>query len=174
MNSKNQPKLDPITSDFIEIFNPVGRAVGVDNLTVTIMGILFIEPHEISMEELANKSGYSLASISQKIKTFTPLKIIKKTTHPGSRKVYLYMEKDIFETWKTQIIQTATSKLKIIKDNVPHFLETHRATAKSKSDKEKLKIINTYYYQALEFEKILKNLLIEIEKHQLKLQKNGK
>ena len=84
------------------------------------------------------------------------------------------MEKDLFETWKNQIIQGISFKIKVIKENIPGFLNKYKSKVKTKEDKAKLKIINTYYKQAMEFEKILQKLLIEIEKHQAKLKNNGK
>ena len=170
----SQSKLEPITQDFIQIFRNIGQVVGIDNLTITITSILFVEPKEISMEDLAKKSGYSLTSISQKIKAFVPFGIIKKRTKPGSRKVYLYMEKDLFETWKNQIVQAMLLEIKVVKENIPGFVKKYKSKVKTKEDKAKLKIIDSYYKQAMEFEKILQKLLIEIEKHQAKLKNNGK
>lgn len=168
-----QAQLDNLTKEFIRIFDSIGHSAGVDNLTMTMIGILFVEPAEISMEELARKSGYSLTSISQKVKMFAPFKMIQKKTKPGSRKVYLYMEKDIFEAWKTQIIQGLSLKIKTIKDCLPGFLKKHKALAKDKAAKEKIKIIENYYKQALQFEKILKKLLVDIEQHQKQIKSNG-
>ncbi len=56
---------------------------------------LYFEPEPISMQDLANRIGYSLASISLKLKMFEYLGFISRKKKPGTSKVFLYMEKDL-------------------------------------------------------------------------------
>ena len=53
---------------FIEMYNKIGRVQGMDNLLTSIFALLILEPDDIAMDDLAHKTGYSLASISNKIK----------------------------------------------------------------------------------------------------------
>lgn len=60
--------MDSIDKAFIKFYREVGNANGMDELTSTLFARLFIEPDVIAMNELAEETGYSLASISNKIK----------------------------------------------------------------------------------------------------------
>lgn len=158
--------VDPLVKEIIGIFQESHTSLGLDNLSLSIIGNLYFEPGEISMEELAQKTGYSLTSISQKLKFLAPFAIIRRRTRPGSRKVYLYMEKDLFKMWKQQIMMYYVPEIKIARENIPSLIEKYEKQATDREQKERLKILENYYKQILQFEKILNNLLGAIEELQ--------
>ena len=80
-----------LENDMIEFFQKMGVAHGIDNVMSSIMGICYISPDEIAMEDIAEKTGYSLASISMKVKVLEQIGFIEKRNQPGTKKVYLYM-----------------------------------------------------------------------------------
>lgn len=153
--------VDPIVRDIIAIFHESHKAMGMDDLSLSIMGILFFEPGEVSMEELAQMTGYSLTSISQKLKYLSAYGIIKRKTRPGSKKVYLYLEKDLFKIWDKQIKMHYLPEVQVVKENVPLIIEKYRTETLNQEQNAKLQILKNYYDQILQFEIVL-NKLFEI------------
>lgn len=64
--------MDQIDREFINFYQRVGKAYGMDSLTSTIVARLFIEPGEASIKKLAEEIGYSLASVSNKVRQLAP------------------------------------------------------------------------------------------------------
>ena len=54
--------------DFVELLTEVNRRKGLDELTSRIIGILFIEPYEVSLDELSERTGYSMSAVSTAMK----------------------------------------------------------------------------------------------------------
>jgi|TARA_Y100000310_G_C20688367_1_gene820583 DNA-binding transcriptional regulator GbsR (MarR family) len=153
-----------LDKEFIEIYKEIGRGQGVDESFLTIFARLYIEPGELAMEELAKETGYSLASICNKIKMFGNIIPIKKVRKPGSKKVYLYMEKDMVGMVKQALILKQQYGINIIKEKLPRILKEYKFKAKSERNKKKLKILEDYYSQSLKFEIILKKMVKELDK----------
>lgn len=149
-------------TEFTELLKHLCKIQGIDDLTATILAKLFIEPEEISMEDLAKKTGYSLASISNKIKLFEQIDIIKKKTKPGTRKIFLYMEKD-FSKFFIRLFLKKLEVVSIAKTKLPGIIKNYEAQAKSNKEKQKLQLIENYYNSILKFDKILQELLQKIK-----------
>ncbi|WP_292484890.1 hypothetical protein [Methanohalobium sp.] len=59
--------MDSIDQGFIKFYQEVGKANSMDELPATLFARLFIEPDEIAMNELAEETRYTLASISSEL-----------------------------------------------------------------------------------------------------------
>ena len=55
-----------------------------------MMFILLISDEEISMEELAKKTKYSLATLSNTIKFAEKINFVERVSHPGTKSCLLY------------------------------------------------------------------------------------
>ena len=87
--------MDDITKSLGDYFAKILLVHGIkDSSLAILLAVLYLEPNEISMEDLAKKTGYSLASISIKLKSLEYFFMVKKYTKPKSKRVYVYMEKD--------------------------------------------------------------------------------
>ncbi len=153
-------KLLPLQQEFIEMATHIGQSIGQEHSMTVIFSILFSEPDAISMEDLAAKSGYSLALISQKIKILESFNIIQRTTRPGSKKVYLYMHKDLLDVWINQIYGPASKKISLAKELSPKLLDKYKNNLQSDRDKKVFNIIQDYYKQT----KIIDQMLAEAKK----------
>lgn len=156
-------QVEPLTRDFLEIASEVGPASGYDHLSANIIALLFLEPEEVSMEELVEMTGYSKASISQKLKILVPMGFVKRRTRPGSKKIYLYMEKDVFIIWKEQIKHQFLPEIRIVKDKVPQLIEKYKNKELTSEQEEKLHLIEKYYSQILQVETIINSLFLQID-----------
>lgn len=153
-----------LDKEFIEIYKEIGRGQGIDESFLAIFARLYIEPEEIAMEDLAKETGYSLASVCNKIKMFGDILPLKKFRKPGSKKVYLYMEKDMMGMVKQALILKQEHCIRIIKERLPKILREYKTKVKSERDKQKLKILENYYSQMLKFEIILEKTAKELDK----------
>ena len=50
-------------NDFLDFLTETSQKKNMDSLSSKLIAILYIEPREVSIEELAKRTGYSLASI---------------------------------------------------------------------------------------------------------------
>ena len=156
--------MESLDKEFIEGYKEIGRGQGVDEGFLTIFARLYIEPGDLAMEDLAKETGYSLASISNKVNMFGHIIPIKKSRKPGSKKVYLYMDKDIIGMVKQAMVLKQIHGINIIKDKLPGILKEYKGKVKSEKDKKKLKILENYYSQSLKFEVILNKMSKELDK----------
>ncbi|MCD6367765.1 MAG: winged helix-turn-helix transcriptional regulator [Candidatus Aenigmarchaeota archaeon] len=133
---------------------------GLDDITSKIISTLYVEPKEISLEDLSKKTGYSISAVSMAMKTISRLDVIKKFKKPKSRKVYFYMEKNVMP----YITEMLSKNLGIIQRSKKKMPEIIRKLKKSKSNKEELKIAEYYNKQITVAEKIIKKALSSLDK----------
>jgi len=152
--------------DFVELMITGQRAVGLDEISSRLIGILFIEPEPISLDELAKKTGYSTAAISTGIKFLEATGTVTRTKQPNDRKVYFFMEKDLFKQFYVHFKKAYECKLVYYLDNLPGIIKQMKTEKKTKEDTKKLKISEDYYNQLKKMESLFKNMmegLLELE-----------
>jgi len=156
--------MDEIDKDFIEMYQGFGTAMGLDNLFITLFAKLYIEPEELAMDELAKETGYSLASVSNKVKMLETMGIVKRTRKPGSKKIFLYAEKDFLKMTKNHIVKKEENCINLVKAKLPDIIKKYKNKVKTERAKGKLRILENYYNQILKFESLIANIRKEIEK----------
>ncbi|MFH1125899.1 MAG: hypothetical protein V1703_02135, partial [Candidatus Altiarchaeota archaeon] len=60
--------MSELRKEIIEFGTGMFESFGLDNLTAKLLVTLYFSPKERSMEELAEETGYSLSSVSNKLK----------------------------------------------------------------------------------------------------------
>jgi DNA-binding transcriptional regulator GbsR (MarR family) len=143
--------------EFIEVMVEIQRAKGLDELSSKLMGILFIEPEEISLDDLAKRTGYSLSAVCTAMKFLEKVGAVKRLKKPGSRKIYFFMEKDM-SSMLTEIVRRLEKNVMMLKSRIPGIIERYKQE-KSKSSKEELRIVENHYKQLLVFERMMKKWL---------------
>lgn len=146
--------------EFIELLTEMNKAKGLDELSSRMIGILFIEPNEVSLEELANRTGYSHSAVSTAMKLLTNSSIIKKLKKPGSRKIYFYMEKDIMNGFSDLLSKKMNKTVTTMKTRVPEIMKKYKSEGGSKKE---LKILDNYYRQLLVMETIIQKTVSMID-----------
>lgn len=150
--------------EFIELIAENSKVNGLDELTSKIIGILFIEPEEVALDELAKRTGYSLSAISTALKFIERAGIVKRTKKPKSRKVYFYMEKDMLAMF-LQITRRKYEKIILpSKQRLPRIIEKYKQES-TKESEEELRIVENYYKEVLFFEQILKEFIETFEQY---------
>lgn len=153
-------------NEFIELIAEINRLKGIDELTSKIIGILFIEPEEISLDELAKRTGYSLSAISTAMKLLVRSSLIKRSKKPKSKKVYFYIKKDMISLFM-QTLKIIENNTSMLKKRVPGIIERYKLE-KSEDSKAELKIIENYYEQVLITGRIMKKMIEMFENVQAK------
>ncbi len=135
-------------AEFIELMTHNSMSNGLDELSSKIMGTLFIEPCEISLEELATKTGYSLSAVSTSSKLLESLGAIKRLKKPKSKKVFYFMEKDMFGTFIRMLKQKKDTVVRPSLKKLPEIIAQYKTKKnQSKAIEKELKIVENYYNQ---------------------------
>ena len=154
-------------NEFIELITENSKVNGLDELSSKIIGILFIEPEELTLNELANRTGYSLSAVSTALKFIGRAGIVKRTKKPKSRKVYFYMEKDIL-AMSLQIVRRKYEKILLpSKQKLPKIIEEYKQQEQSKNIEDELRIVEDYYKALTFFEQILKEFIDKFEQYRM-------
>lgn len=149
-------------NEFIELMAHNFKQNGFDDCTSKIVGALYIEPKEISLETLSDKTGYSLSAVSTAMKLLVNMGMIKRTKKPKSRKVYFFMEKDMVACMLDHMKKNYELSLLMSKEALPKIIDKYKMKRQESSDEE-LKIIEQYYDQIVAFEDIMKNFIEALE-----------
>ncbi|MDY0386920.1 MAG: hypothetical protein RBT65_07310 [Methanolobus sp.] len=155
--------MSEIEKKIIDIGYEIFKGYGVDNPTAQILSILNFESSEISMEELTERTGYSLASISLKIKNIEHFWSIKRIHKPGSRKTYLLMEKDLLDAFASQIRNGFATELEIAKTKMSPLIEEYRSNAITQEEKIKLCTYENYLAELKRFEELIQYMHDQID-----------
>ncbi|NIO22779.1 MAG: hypothetical protein GTN38_01995 [Candidatus Aenigmarchaeota archaeon] len=159
---KKSPK-----EEFIELMVEIQRAKGLDELSSRLIGTLFIEPREITLEELRTKTGYSLSALCTSMKFLERVGIVNRSKKPGSRKVYFYIKKDMSSMF-TEMLKKFEGNVLMLKSRIPEIIERYKL---EKSSKEEKKIVENYYEQLLIFEEIMEKIKETLRQAQGRLRK---
>lgn len=108
------------------------RALGIDDFPSKLMSVLQSEPEEISLGELSQMTGYSLSALSTTLKAMEENNMVKRFKKPKSRKVYVFMDKDLVTLY------TELQKKRYNQSLLPFFQILPRIIQKYK-DKEEFK-----------------------------------
>ncbi|NPE28812.1 hypothetical protein HNV12_12775 [Methanococcoides sp. SA1] len=155
--------MNDIEKKIIDIGHEIFKGYGVDNSTAQILSILNFESDAISMEELAERTGYSLASISLKIKNIENFWGIKRLYKPGSRKTYLHMEKNLLDAFAIQIRNGFETELDIAKTKIDPLIEEYRGNVTTQEQKIKLHTYENYLSEINKFEELIRNIYAQID-----------
>src|SRR3989338_363741 len=114
--------MEELDKKFIDVYKEIGRAEGMDELMLIIFARLYIEPEEIAMEDFAKETGYSLASISNKVNMLGSIWPIKKFRKPGTKKIFLYLDKSIIKILKETMLRKQQYSISVVKEKLPSII----------------------------------------------------
>ena len=155
--------MDEIDRGFIDFYQNVGKAYGMDSLMAALFARVYIEPGEMGMSELAEETGYSLASVSNKIRQLEPSGLISRNTKPGTRKVYVHADKDILKIAMGQLLRTRANETQPAAIEIPRMIERFEKEELSEKQQEKLEILRRYHRDMLKLDSVLEEMLEKLE-----------
>lgn len=153
-----------LDGEFIEFATKLVSTYGIDMLSSRIFAILYLEPGELSMEELSERTGYSIPSIFNSMKKLEATRFLKEIHRPGTKKRYFTLEKDFTKHMATMVDHIRKTKIGPAKEKLPAIIEKYRKEIRKNDEvsMSKLNIIENYYKQVNRMEKIINYIETQI------------
>lgn len=127
-----------LENDMFTFFKKMWLRKGLDELSASIIATLLTEPDDITMEYLMKKTGYSLASVSNKVKMLTNFGMIIRKTKPGAKKIYLHMEKNFFKLMKEAMVK-GEGFLKSGKTELAELVKKYKGKTGNERERKQMK-----------------------------------
>ncbi len=150
--------------EFRAFMEKMCQMAGLDPLSSKIIALVYISPEDVAMDEIAQATGYSLASISLKVTMLAQFGIISKTRKPNSKKYYVHMEKNFIDATIDQLVRKQQNQLSYAKSELPGILDKFRERAKTEDDKRKLLVVEEYYGQIMRFDSVVQEMIDMLKK----------
>lgn len=148
--------------DMIQLIVDINKFKGLDELTSRLLGVLFIEPEEVSLEDLAKSTGYSMSGVSTAMKFLVSTEIVTRVKKPKTKRVYFLMKKDMLDNFTDLLLKKSSTIMQMVTEKVPIIIEKYGQDKSEKSRKE-LQIVENYYKQILLMKKLLEKWNSELE-----------
>jgi DNA-binding transcriptional regulator GbsR (MarR family) len=152
-----------VEEEFIEHLAAGIRRLGLDSASSRLFGMIYIEPGEICIDDLATKSGYSLATVSIKVRILERVGLIERKKHPGTKKIFCYREKNMISFMKRKADDIYSHEIIPTRELLPELIKKGE-NARSEREKKQLKIMKDHLRQMKSIEKIFRQLNEDIEK----------
>ena len=148
----------------MDVFRSTGKAYGLHDLPLKIIGLLYLQPIEMSMEEISKKTGYSLASVSNTMKLLVGSGMVQRVKRPGTKKIFYYMDKNLIKINIRKLEAVYENMIWPLKDQLPTLIRKYKGKIKEEQTKKKLEIIEDYYKQVINFESIIEKWKKDLQK----------
>lgn len=129
---------EDIEKEIYSSFASIASTIGYSEIHGRIIAALMVSDKRLSLQELANKTGYSISTISLSLDLLEFFGMIKKVKDVGDRKLYVVLHGDLLEGLKKAF---AVKVQKSITDSLNRF-EEYRKNLKSSKDTNKKKVMN--------------------------------
>jgi DNA-binding transcriptional regulator GbsR (MarR family) len=84
-------------------FGEVAQSIGYSSIHGRIIGALLVNGGEMSLQELARETGYSISMVSLSLDLLEVMGVVRKSRRPGDRNLYISLQGDLLETLKNAI-----------------------------------------------------------------------
>lgn len=128
MNSKPN-NVNKARKIFKKAFADTTNELNNDPLAGEILGILMFEDRPLSIEKIAEKTGYSKSHINNKIRELRNKEFLKEKRKPGSRKNYYEIEN--IDQWTRTVTQN-------ILDHAESIIKSTDKSIKELNDQKKI------------------------------------
>lgn len=151
-----------LMEDFTNYITEVAKNLGHDDLGAKIYAILYLAEKEVTLDEISEKSGYSLASVSIKIILFEKMGLVKKTKKPGSKRVYCIMERNRIEQIKRKINSLFEIEIDFANKNLPDLISKYKNRDLQKEENKKLQIALNYLEEIKKIEQLYEKIKLDM------------
>ncbi|WP_321430438.1 hypothetical protein [uncultured Methanolobus sp.] len=148
--------------EFTELIAQNLKSEGFDEISSRIVGVLFIEPEEMSLEEISIETGYSLSAVSTAMKNLSQFHIVRRFKKPGSKKAFFFLDKNLAAIGAQALKMKYDSVILPSKKMLPGIIEKYERDVSDKNTGE-LEIVTRYYRQIMKLESIVEKFLNEME-----------
>jgi DNA-binding transcriptional regulator GbsR (MarR family) len=141
---------------------------GANMLLSQVIATLFAHPEAMSLEELSERTGYSLASVSNAVRLLEQAGKIVRHKKPGDKRTYISFHNDLIKNTHEHINKALNVFVKPFGEKIPGIISGLEQEAKNnKHDsqkkqelKQKKELLASYVAQMKHIEKVF----VEIDK----------
>jgi DNA-binding transcriptional regulator GbsR (MarR family) len=152
-----------IEEEFVGAISEMVELSGLPLGFAPLYARIYIHAGEVAMEELARETGYSLASISLKVRFLERFGLVIRRKHPGTSKVFFFAPKEVLKSFFGTQLAVKERNIEVLKARLPKIVEAHRDGDLSKDEKEQLENVRQYLKEAVKFEKLIKKMRIVLK-----------
>jgi DNA-binding transcriptional regulator GbsR (MarR family) len=128
-----------IEKDIYSSFASTTTTIGYSEIHGMIIGALTVSGKRLSLQELSEKTGYSISTLSLSLDLLEFFGMVKKIKNAGDRKLYVELQGDLLEGLKNAFIMKIQ---KSTNDTLVRFKSYSQSLDNSKgADKEKVKSV---------------------------------
>jgi len=153
--------IEDIEKDIYSSFASLATTIGYSEIHGRIIAALMVSDKKLSLQDLSEKTGYSISTLSLSLDLLEFFGMIKKIKNAGDRKLYLQLNGDLLEGLK----RAFTVKIqKSVTDSLNRFKE-YKENLKDSKDKDKSRVINVLNILEQEIQRLDKyiNLLSKLK-----------
>lgn len=97
-------KIEQIEKKIFSTFGEVASAIGYSPLHGQIIAVLLVKGKPMSLQDIAQETGYSSSMISLSLDLLEVLGVVKTIKKAGDRKLYVELSGDLLESLKNAIL----------------------------------------------------------------------
>ncbi len=116
--------------DFIELVTDIGLSSGMSKIHARIFAVLYLQEKEISLEDLSELTGYSLSSISLKIRDMERVNLVTRRKKPGTSRVFFFIPKEFHTKLIEQWIERQENNINRIMKKLPPIIKRNNSCSR--------------------------------------------
>ncbi|MFP4633991.1 MAG: hypothetical protein ACLFM9_03410 [Candidatus Aenigmatarchaeota archaeon] len=116
-------KVKEVKSEIYSAFSNTASAIGYDEVHGRIIAALIVNEGSMTLQELADETGYSSSSISLSLDLLEVFGIIKKIKKQGDRKLYVNMDGDLLDGLKKAVLARIQKSIPQTLENLENYEE---------------------------------------------------
>ena len=93
----NRENLPPLNRQFVSHFGEMGSRWGINRTVGQIYALIFISPHALNADDIAEALEFSRSNVSMGLKELQSWRLVKLRHQPGDRREYFEAPADVWE-----------------------------------------------------------------------------
>ena len=96
----NRENLPPLNRQFVSHFGEMGSRWGINRTVGQIYALIFISPHALNADDIAEALEFSRSNVSMGMKELQSWRLVKLRHQPGDRREYFEAPADVWEIFR--------------------------------------------------------------------------
>ena len=96
----NRENLPPLNRQFVSHFGEMGSRWGINRTVGQIYALIFISPHALNADDIAEALEFSRSNVSMGLKELQSWRLVKLRHQPGDRREYFEAPADVWEIFR--------------------------------------------------------------------------
>ena len=96
----NRENLPPLNRQFVSHFGEMGSRWGINRTVGQIYALIFISPHALNADDIAEALEFSRSNVSMGLKELQSWRLVKLRHQPGDRREYFEAPADVWDIFR--------------------------------------------------------------------------